>query len=167
MKNSTHIFTLLFSCASIFVISFSCESHDESVDSAFDNLREDRLASTDSGAPYQPFVDKRVDKNDKPSNEFENLDGWNKFKTAFEKSADTNAKQVKIMKTIAGLSVENYRKVTKLEKENNDLLTQVNDFADNDAVETAKFWTEMEKKMSDVTTALDELNTKIKAGGLE
>lgn len=163
MKKSAQIFILALSYASLFFISFSCESHDEVPESAFETLRDDRQIAADSAALYQKGRIDSPEVSEQEVNEFESVDGWNQFKSAIQESVKDNTRQLKTMKAIAGLSVEDYRKLTKLEKENNDLLVELNEFVDSDSVETAKFWTRMEKDMNELKTALDELNTRITA----
>lgn len=108
------------------MILFSCESHEQKADEAFDLVKEEKMLSKDSSLKQREIIEEPEKKEILKINQ--NMDEWTKFKTNIEKKILKNEDKIKVIKNVPNANTKLLRQVTNLEKENNDLRRQMNEY---------------------------------------
>jgi hypothetical protein len=107
-------------------IFFSCQSHEQKQDDAFEHVKEQKKVNKDSGAAAMVIQPEQ----DKPSvlKKNEKTDEWISFQKELEGKIVQNELNIKILKGAKGTSTKSFRKLAHLEKDNSDLRKQMNNF---------------------------------------
>jgi hypothetical protein len=131
----------------------SCESHEKKTNDAFDNFKEEKMMSEDSimtGKEAAQEVNKV-----EPVKINENPDEWVKFKNEAEKRITTNENKIKKLKHMSDSDVKLFKKISHLEKNNDDLRRQLKEYEEEMKVNLEKF---KERVMVDAS----EIDLKLK-----
>jgi len=119
------------------MILVSCGSHEKKTDDAFDRVKKERMLSKDSTiiskaiAP-EPKVSELVKKNENP-------DEWTRYKIETEKKIHANEIIIREIKALPKANASLLRKVTGLEKENNDLRVKMDEYNEEVKVKWENF----------------------------
>jgi len=110
----------------IIPIFFSCQSHEQKQDDAFENVKEQKKVNKDSVVAAIPIQIEQ----DKPSilKKNEKTDDWMSFQKELEGKIVQNELNIKILKAAKGTSTKSFRRLTHLEKDNSDLRQQMNKY---------------------------------------
>ncbi len=119
-------FYLILTLNCILVFLSACESHEQKADEAFDRVKEEKrvemnnpVKSIDSVPPVEKIKIKSTNKN---------LDEWMQFKNEMEKVIAKNEIKIKEIRKQSNSNAKTFRKLAGLEKDNNDLLKQMNEY---------------------------------------
>lgn len=127
------------------IILVSCESHEQKADVAFERVKEEKMMPQDSVISDKKEVIKVN----------ENIDEWSKFNIEIENKIIFNENKIKKIRSIPNTNAELLRKVTFLEKDNNDLRVRMAKY--NEEVEEK--WVNFREKMNH---DVDELSKSFK-----
>lgn len=117
------------------MILISCESQEQNIDGAFNHVKEEKMLTGDSNGFNNEIIKKRwkreIIKNNSSQNVTnmqENMSEWTKFKIETEKKILINEKRIKDIKGIPVTNSKLIRNVLSLEKDNNDLRRQMDEY---------------------------------------
>ncbi len=142
----------------VFFIIFlaSCQSHEPKSDYAFDREKEERLLLKDSNSNSDEMLVEPIKKTEV------SLSEWDYFKATMEKKLLVNESKIKQIKGLPNSNVKAYKKVARLEKENNNLRTKMADYHEEMKLKWGKFKTEMTKEMEVLSTELKDMTPIVK-----
>lgn len=153
--NFTTVIILLF--FSVFIL-FSCKSHEQKADVAFELVKEEKMMPKDSDSVITKItepVDKKASSDDR--NKQENIDEWSKFKIETERKILMNENKIKKIKGIPNVNIELLRKVTFLEKDNNDLRMQLDEYNEEVKMRWEKFKEKINEDANQIGSELNEM----------
>ena len=149
----------LSSLLSLFIL-FSCESPDQMSDAAYEKVKEEKLKSKDSNTnihdliqePVKTLVDKKN----------ENQNDWSKFKIEVENKMRWNENRIKEIKNRSNTDVKLFKKMTVLEKENNEILIQLIEFNEDAKTRWEKCKLKVDQNLTEMSIELKEISKNIK-----
>ena len=130
----------------------SCDSGQPKPDTAFESFKENKLMIKGSDS-----TDKVIIKNPKKSDQEQNPDDWTKFKAEMERKIIKNEHTIKEIKGIPNGNTELYRKASRIEKDNNELRKQMDDYHKKMQVGVENFKATMYQDMAKISVALKDL----------
>jgi hypothetical protein len=141
----------------------SCESHEQKADDPFEKIKEEKQVIKDS-----IVINKEMPKATKVvevTKKIENADDWSKFKTDLEKKIFSNETTIKTLKEKPEASSKTLRKVGNLEKENNNLRNQLEQYTEDAKVRLETFKTQTNHDVNQIEIELNDITitTKSKA----
>lgn len=159
----TNIKIYIVSILTGFILSItlnSCESKVQSANSAFEQIQEDKKTEKDS-----IFIIKEViqePKKIKKEKAVEMVDGWTLFKMEMENTILQNESLVKELKSIPNTNSKLLKKITYLEKDNNDLRKEIDDYKLAEKNNLEIFQSKLRLNANDIKTELVgfEVNNK-------
>jgi hypothetical protein len=155
-KNVTSLRAIFFLIA---IAMASCESHEQKADDAFDIVKKEKIMNPDSNTGTDlappPIQETAVKKT-------ESQDEWTRFRCETEKKIVANENRVKEVKGTPNANSKLLKKAALLEKDNNDLRTEMDSYAFEMKVQLDKFKSKMIQKAADISAELKELATKDK-----
>lgn len=155
MKNNANFRSIIISCCFSLLIFVSCESPEQKTDGAFELVKEEKMMAKDSFIAENeiPKVVTKVAivmKN-------ENVDEWKKFKLETEKKILKNENQIKEIKGMPDSNAKLYRKVATLEKNNNDLRRQMDEYNEEMKMKWASFKVKIDHDVNDIGIELQDI----------
>lgn len=153
-KDFLGIVTVLFS----FMVFVSCESHEQKADEESDSTSGKSILANDTSKKQIIQVQKKTE----PSVKNESLTDWEKFKIETEKKIVVNENKIKEIKSVPNENVQYFRKVANLEKDNNDLRKQMDDYRTEEKARWEKFKSQMNQDVSDIGKELGEMKVSSK-----
>lgn len=139
-------------------VFISCESHEQKADNPSDSASGESLFSMDTNkhtAIPMPRETAPVLKN-------ETLSDWEKFKMETEKKIVANENKIKEIKSIPNENAQLFRKVSSLEKDNNGLRKQLDDYNLEEKARWEKFKLQMNRDVSDIGNELKDMKSNAK-----
>ncbi|MEK6614486.1 MAG: hypothetical protein AABZ32_00010 [Bacteroidota bacterium] len=142
------------------LILTSCESHEQKADDAFENYKNEKMKLNDSDIIANALVQESnktefVKKN-------ENVDDWTKFKIATEKKIRLNENKIKEIKVIPNENSKLLSKVERLEKNNNDLRSQMDQYNEEAKIKLEKFKESINQDVNDINVELKAITANDK-----
>lgn len=143
---------ILIIITSIFLMKtlVSCESHEQKADEAFEAFKEDKSKLKDSNIIIKEVIREPEKKNEVP-------DEWTKFRIETEKKIFINEKKITEIKNIPNTDSKLFRKVTSLEKDNNDLRHQLDQYNEEAKEKLEKFKWKINKNADEISMELKDL----------
>lgn len=160
--NVNFISRIVAVCFSVMIL-VSCESHEQESDDAFEQVKEEKMISNENNSDSvikeiieEPKILKSAMKN-------ENLDEWTKFKIETEKKIHTNENKIKEIKGIPNTDSKLIRTLLSLEKDNNDLRKQMDEYQEEIKVKWENFKTKINHDVNEIGIELKDIkiNNKI------
>lgn len=148
--------SIIIACCTVLVILFSCKPKEQKVDDAYKIVKKEKMLSNDSdvidNAMFQEPVKTQLVKTN------ENMDEWTIFKIETEKKILTNEKKIKEIKDIPNTNANLLRKVSNLEKSNNELRNQMNDFNEEVKLKWETFKSTINHDVNEINIELKNLS---------
>ena len=135
----------------------SCGSHAPKQDDAFDQVKKVRMLSNDSN-----FTSKEVLKESmkiEPAKKIEKPDEWTVFKNGIEKKMHQNEKKISEIKSLPGVNTELNKKLQSLEKENDNLKKQMDQYVEEVKVKWETFKASMNHNVNEIDIELNAMKT--------
>jgi hypothetical protein len=145
MKISLRSLTIPSCLLVVFLIS--CESHEQTPDDAFENIKE--LKEKEG---ITPEIIQEVEKI-----EVAKPDEWTQFKTETENKIVANEAKIKKIKSIPNASTKLLKQVTDLEKDNNDLRRQMDEYKEEMKVMWESFKIKINHDVNEIDIELKDL----------
>jgi hypothetical protein len=131
----------------------SCESREQNTDDAFEIIKEEKMLSNDSNYVLKAMLQEPV--KTKLSKNIEKPDEWTAFNIEIENKILNNEKKIIEMKKKSNSNSNLLRKVINIEKTNNDLRNQMNDYKEEVKLKWETF-------KSSINHDVDEINIELK-----
>ena len=136
----------------------SCESHEQKADVSDSSIVKSILP-IDTNSNTLIEAPKKAD----PIMKNETLSDWEKFKIETEKKIVANENKIKEIKSIPNENAQLFRKVSSLEKDNNDLRKQMDDYNLDEKARWGKFKLKMNQDVTDIGNELSDMKPSTKA----
>ncbi len=156
MNANTNYFSRLLISSCFITLLFSCESKAPKADDAYEKFKEEKIVAEDSiGSDSLKTADEKqiisIKKSD-PSDE------WAKFQAKTERKIVANEKTIKNLKSTPNVNAKILLRITRLEKDNNDLRTQMTTYKAEEKLRWQEFQASTLKNAADITTSLKEIS---------
>ena len=138
------------------IVLASCESHEQKVDEAFNEFKNEKMAKKDSVYVYIDTTS-AVEKS-KTSKKHEKIDEDSKFKKSIENSVHVNELTIKKLKAIPNVSIKTLKKIVHLEEVNNSLFKQLNDYEEEAKNNRKSFEEKIKQQVNELDVDLKTLN---------
>lgn len=149
-------------CFSVMIL-VSCESHEQNTDNAFEQVKEEKMISNenDSDSVIKEIIEEPKKLESAMKNE--NPDEWTKFKIETEKKIRANENKIKEIKGIPNADSKLLRTIISLEKDNNDLRKQMDEYYEEMKVKWENFKTKINHNINEIGIQLKDIkiNNKI------
>ncbi len=165
---TTIFIVLALALMSLFLFS-SCESHEQTADDAFELVKQEKkdgtydstvivtdtlsTISTPQVVKEQPVTSRNILIQKKT----ENIDEWMLFKTEIEKKIIVNEKKITAVKSTSTTNSKLLKKLTILEKENNDLRRQMNEYTEEMKIKMETFKANLNQNVSNIDLEIKDL----------
>lgn len=136
----------------LFCIS-SCESHEQTADDAFEQVKEEKLSSDSGETPELTLPTKAATRTTPPHHSPAKPDPWTQFKVAAESSMHANDTAIVTLKGLPN-NGKHIKKVIELEKENNNLRVLIAAYEQDERARRDKFEAQIRLDVSGIATAL-------------
>ena len=165
---TTIFIALALALMSLFLFS-SCESHEQTADDAFELVKQEKKAGTYDtisivndtiSSVSKPQVVKETPVISKVvivQKKAENLDEWTVFKLEVEKKILNNESKIKVVKSNSSSNSKLLKKLITLEKENNDLRRQMNEYAEEMKIKMETFKANLNQNVSNIDLEIKDL----------
>lgn len=140
----------------VLIILASCESHDQKHNDAFDRFKKEKMTSTDSIENIKEIS--KIENKTEPLKTTENTDEWVKFKNETEKKILANENKIKRIKQTPEANVRLFKKIIRLEKDNDDLRLQLKVYEEEVKVNLEKFKEKINLKAKEIDTKLKDIS---------
>lgn len=150
---------IITGCLSAIIIT-SCGLHVKKPDDAFDLVKKERMMSNDSS-----FVSKEIIQESMKTElvkKTEILDEWTKFKQETEKKIRLNEIKIKKIRYLTDINGNLRRKLSKLEKDNNNLKSRLNEYNEEVKARWEMFKASMSHNANEIGLELDAVKTETK-----
>jgi phosphoribosylaminoimidazole carboxylase (NCAIR synthetase) len=148
----TNIFSKIMACLFVILI-MSCQSREQKTDDAFERVKKEKIQTNDSDKINNAMVVQKskvipTEKNAVPVEKNTISDERTQFKTETSKKIQTNQNKIKEMKSLpdAGLN----RKVTSLEKDNNELIIKMEEYNKAEKLKWELFKADMNQHVNEI-----------------
>jgi hypothetical protein len=150
LKNFSYLFITL--------TLLSCESHEQKADEAFEKVKAEKSMPMDTVFIEKEFIAEPKKAKEMVKNEVQ--DEWLKFKTETEKKIIVNEILIKQIKNTPNLSVKLIRKLLRLEKDNDDIRNQMEEYQ----IKLKEVWSDFKLKtianVANIDAELKDLRVK-------
>jgi len=142
------------------MVLIACESHEQKADDAFENVKAQKLMMKDTiDVMKTPTPDsvktEQLKKVERP-------DEWTKFKTETENKIAANEIRIKKIKGIPNANAKLMKQVMSLEKDNNDLRKEMDEYKEEVKVMWESFKTKINHDVNVISIELKDLNVNNK-----
>lgn len=158
MKLKTNFFQLII-IVSLTTIIASCESHGQKTGAAFEAVKEEKLMTNDSDSVNKAMVQEPIKKKDENQkrNQKQVPDDRTVYKLETEKRIKSNKNKINEMKNHP-IAYNNYfRKVSSLEKDNNDLIIKLDEYNKDEKLKWELFKADMNQHVNEISIELKEI----------
>lgn len=142
------------------MIFVSCESPEQKTDEAFEHVKEEKMMAKDSFIAEKEIT--KVQTKVEIVMKNESVDEWKKFKLETEKRILTNENKIKEIKGIPDSNTKLYRQVTTLEKDNNDLRRQMDEYNEEMKVKWESFKVKINHDVNEIGIELQDIQVNNK-----
>lgn len=153
----TKFILLITTACLIAVIMTSCGSRQQKPDDAFDRVKQVRMLTNDSNFTSKEIIEESM--KTEPVKKDEILDEWTKYKNEMEKKIQLNENKIKEIKGLPDANAGLLRKVTSLEKVNNDLRIKMDEYKEEVKVKWEMFKASMNHNVNEIEIELNVLKT--------
>ena len=157
---TTIVSTVIIGCLSV-ILLVSCKSHEQKTDDAFEQIKEEKKLTNDSDKINNAMVvekSKVLPDSGKviPQTKKAIPDERTQFKIETTKKIETNQSKIKQMKASpdAGMS----RKVTSLEKDNNNLMIKMDEYNKDEKMKWELFKANINQDVNEIGIELKTIN---------
>jgi hypothetical protein len=154
--NHNFFSTILTICLTVALIA-SCGPRVQKPDDAFTLVKKERMLSDDSS-----FVSKEViqaSMKTLPAKNIEPVDEWTKFRLETEKKIHSNENSIQKIKSLPGISNSLRKKLTNLEKDNNNLKMSLNEYPEEVKAKWEAFKSSSSHSANEIGIELNALMT--------
>jgi uncharacterized protein YlzI (FlbEa/FlbD family) len=145
---STKIFLL--------ITLISCESREQKSNEAFDQFKEEKMMSKDCVLTNLDTFQQT--KTLLPLKINESLDEWKNFKNEIENKILLNENKIKKLKQTPDADIKLFKKIVRLEKDNDDLKKQLSEYEKEVKENLEKFKEKVEVELSDIGVQLKDIS---------
>lgn len=147
-------FILIIGC-SLLTGVVSCESHEQKADEAFEMVKEEKKLTKDTLLTIQDITveEKKTD----VVKEKEHLTEWDKFKSETEKKILLNEDLIKEIKGKSNANAKLLKTMVSLEKDNNDLRKNMDQYKEEAKVMWENFKTKMNHDVNEIHIELKDI----------
>lgn len=160
MKNTANFSSIITSCCFSLMIFASCESPEQKTGDAFELVKEEKMMAKDSFIAEKEIIKAPTKVEVVIKNE--SVDEWKKFKLETEKKILVNENKIKEIKGIPDSNTKLYRQVTTLEKNNNDLRKQMDEYNEEMKVKWESFKVKINHDVNEIGIELQDLQVNNK-----
>lgn len=160
MTLNQNIISTIITGGLFIILITSCGSRVQKPDDAFDLVKKERMMSVDSS-----FVSKEViqaSMKTEPVKKIETPDEWTIFRLETEKKIRLNENQIKKIKELPDVNANSRRKLSKLEKDNNNLKSMLDEYNDEVKAKWEMFKVSINHSANEIGIELNALKTDIK-----
>lgn len=161
MPIKTHFIIRILPAYLFMIAMASCESHEQKADDPFEKIKAEKQIAKDSIIISKeiPKVTKvaEVSKIVVVNKKNEPTDDWSKFKIDLQKKILTNETTIKVLKETPEASSKTLRKVGNLEKENNDIRNQLEQYTEDAKVRLETFKTKTNHDVNQIEIELSDI----------
>ena len=157
MTLKQNIITIIISGSLFFTMIASCGSRVQKPDDAFELVKKERMMSSDSN-----FVSKEIIQASMKTEivkKIETPDEWTIFKLEMEKKIRSNENSIQRIKSQPDLNPSSRRKLTSLEKDNNNLKMSINEYPEEVKAKWKAFKSSMSHNANEIDLELIALKT--------
>ena len=147
-------FILIIGC-SLLTGVISCESHEQKADEAFDIVKKEKKSTNDTLLTIEDIT--AEEKKPEVIKEKEHLTDWDKFKLETEKKIMINEDIIKEIKAKPKASSKLLKTMTSLEKDNNDLRKNMDQYKEEAKVMWENFKTKMNHDVNEIHIELKDI----------
>lgn len=133
----------------------SCESHEQKVDEAFDMVKKEKKLTKDTLLTIQDIT--AEEKKPEVTKEKEHLTDWDKFKIETEKKILLNEDMIKEIKGKPNASSKLLKTMISLEKDNNDLRKDMDQYKEEAKVMWENFKTKINHDANQIHIELKDI----------
>jgi hypothetical protein len=138
----------------------SCGSRTQKPDDAFDKVKKVRMLTKDSS--FTTDIVLKESMKTEPVKKTESLDEWTTYKNEMEKKIQLNEKKIKEIRGLTNANKGLLRKLTNLEKANNDLKIKMAEYNEEVKVKWEKFKASLDQNVNEIDIELNALKTNNK-----
>ena len=138
------------------IVLASCESHEQKVDEAFNEFKNEKMAKKDSVYVYIDTTS--IVEKSKTFKKHEKIDEDSKFKKSIENSVHINELTIKKLKAIPNVNIKTLKKIVHLEEINNSLIKQLYDFDEEARNNRKSFEEKIKQQVNELDVDLKTLN---------
>lgn len=160
MKNTANFTSIIISCCFSLMIFVSCESLEQKTDDAFELVKEEKMMAKDSFIAEKEIT--KVPTKVEVVTKNESVDEWKKFKFETEKRIHINENKIKEIKGIPDSNTKLYRHVATLEKDNNDLRRQMDEYNEEMKVKWESFKVKINHDVNEIGIELQDIQVNNK-----
>lgn len=160
MKNSANFNSIIVSCCFFLMIFVSCESPEQKTDDAFELVKEEKMMAKDSFIAEEEITKVKTKVEIVMKNEI--VDEWKKFKSETEKRVLINENKIKELKGTPDSNTKLYRQVATLEKDNNDLRRQMDEYNEEMKVKWESFKVKINHEVNEIGIELQAIQVNNK-----
>lgn len=160
MKNTANFSSIIIPFCFSLMIFVSCESPEQKTDEAFQLVKEEKMMAKDSFIAEKEIT--KVASKVEVVIKNESVDEWKKFKLETEKRILINENKIKEIKGIPDSNTKLYRQVATLEKDNNDLRRQMDEYNEEMKVKWESFKVKINHDVNEIGIELQDLQVNNK-----
>ncbi len=138
------------------IVLASCESHEQKSDEAFNQFKDQKIATKDS-----VYVNKdtttAVEKN-QSSKKYEKIDEDEKFRKSIENKVHTNELAIKKLKITPNMNIKTLKKIVHLEEVNNNFMKELSDYDEEAKKNRKSFEEKINLEINELEVDLKVLN---------
>ncbi len=149
------ITSLIITSYIVVTVLAACESHEQKADDAFENVKEQKLKMKDTVSIAKESTPDSV--KTESLKKAEHPDEWTKFKTETENKIAANEIKIKKIKGIPNANAKLMKQVMSLEKDNNDLRKEMDEYKEEVKVMWENFKTKINHDVNEISIELKDL----------
>jgi hypothetical protein len=153
-KQNNFIQTVFAFCLTVMFLG-SCQSHEPKEDDAFETVKKEKLSPVDTSDDLKDLSPEPLQEN--VAIKAEITDPWIKFKNEVEKKILNNEKKIKELKGIPNADSKLFRNISGLEKDNNDLRKQLDEYNEEEKVRWETFKTKLNHDADEISIELKDI----------
>ena len=149
-------FILIIGC-SLLTGVVSCESHEQKADEAFEMVKEEKKLTKDTLLTIQDITVEEKKTDVVKEKEKEHLTEWDKFKSGTEKKILLNEDLIKEIKGKSNANAKLLKTMVSLEKDNNDLRKNMDQYKEEVKVMWENFKTKINHDVNEIHIELKDI----------
>ncbi len=138
------------------IVLASCESHEQKSDEAFNQFKDQKIATKDSVYVYKDTTT-AVEKN-QSSKKYEKIDEDEKFRKSIENKVHTNELAIKKLKITPNMNIKTLKKIVHLEEVNNSFMKELSDYDEEAKKNRKSFEEKINLEINELEVDLKVLN---------
>jgi hypothetical protein len=163
--NTNSISKIIPICFAVLIL-YSCESHVKKADDDFSLYKENKMQSQETISTTKEITQapKKIDQEPKRADQVrknESPDEWTLFKRVTDKRIQANEKKIEALRNNPTENAKVLKKVSALEKDNNNLRSQMDEYNEKMKVSFDKFKTTINHDVDEIDIKLKDIDTKI------